>query len=93
MNRTYSEPLSCASLEDERRERRPHHATELVPVSIERRWCSLHERWEIFGYLRRPSHKSWWSRKAREAFALFIIGEIIAIGALILAGGAIAAMR
>jgi len=93
MSRAHAEALSCMTDGADHNTRRAHSATELVPVSIERRWCTFHEKWEVFGYLRRPSSKGWWPRKMREAFTLFIVAEIIAISTLLLAGGAIAAMR
>jgi len=62
-------------------------------VSIERRWCESCRSWHYFAILRRRSAKSWWSKKAREVVALFILGEIIAVGTLGLAAGALAAMR
>jgi hypothetical protein len=91
--RTYAAETPFCNLQTEANERRPQYATEVVPVSIDRRWCAFHEKWEMFGYLQRTSQKGWWSRKAREVLALFIVGEIIAIATLLIAGGAVAAMR
>ena len=92
MSRTYTTDASFCALQ-ESNERRPHYATELLPVSIERRWCTFHEKWEVFGYLRRSSQKAWWTRKARQVIMLFLLGEAIAVASLLLAGGAITALR
>jgi hypothetical protein len=74
-------------------ERRTHVAPERIPLSINRRWCEGCRSWHMYAFLQRSSRKAWWTRKAKEVVVLFVIGEMIAVGILALAGGALAAMR
>jgi hypothetical protein len=74
-------------------ERRTHVAPELVPVSIDHRWCEDCRSYHYFASIRRSSRTAFWSRKAKEVAILFVIGEMIAVGILALAGGVLAATR
>lgn len=80
---------------------RSEHAPDLLPASIVKKYCVHHERDEIglrvsddvltaFIHAKR---KSAWRRKTREVAVLVVFGEILAIGALALAGAALAAVR
>lgn len=80
---------------------RPKHATELLPASIERIYCAHHDRDEVglrisddvLKAFLRARRTSAWRQKVREVAVLVVFGEILAIGALALAGAALAAVR
>ena len=78
---------------------RSHHATKLVPASILRVHCRLHDQDEValqlpeelVTLLSRGKRRAQWKKKAVEVMALVVFGEILAVGALILASAAFAA--
>jgi hypothetical protein len=80
---------------------RSHDATKVVPVSIVRRRCYLHDQDEMGLQLPeefvravyRVRTRSQWKTKLREVAVLILIGEILALGAIMVAGAAIAAVR
>lgn len=93
MSATFADATTACSHERVNNERRVHATPERIPVSIERRWCEGCHTWHFSAFLQRSPRKAWWTRKAKEAMVLFVIGEMIAVGILAVAGGAIAAMR
>ncbi len=92
MSATFADATTACSTWRPNDERRTHTAPERVPVSIDRRWCEGCVSWHLYAFVQRSARTTWWSRKAREVVILFVIGELIAIGILALAGGALAAM-
>ena len=101
MSGPYAEAPSFCTVQTDADERRPHNATVSVPVSIVRRYCVFHEKYEVGGEIRvdklerlhHAARKARWSKKWRDVLVIFVLGELIAIGALLLAGSALAAMR
>lgn len=77
------------------------HATKVVPASIVRIHCRLHDVDEVGLQLpeelvksfSRVQHRSAWKKKAGEVLKLMLLGELLAIGALALASVALATVR
>jgi hypothetical protein len=90
---TFADATTVCSRWTPGNERRSHVAPERLPVSIDRSWCEDCRSWHFFASIQRSLRQTWWTRKAKEAVVLFVIGEIIAVGILAVAGGALAAMH
>ena len=80
---------------------RPQHATKVVPASIVRIHCRLHDQDEVglqlpeelLNAVYRVRSRSQWKTKLREVALLVLVGELLAIGAIVIATAAIAAVR
>lgn len=80
---------------------RSHHATTLVPASIVRLHCRMHDQDEVGLHLpeelvkamNRGKRQAAWKKNAVQVMALVVLGELLAVGALILASAAMAAVR
>jgi hypothetical protein len=80
---------------------RPHHATKVVPASIVRIHCRLHDQDEVglqlpeelVNAVHRVRTKSQWKTKLRDVALLILVGELLAFGVILLASAAIAAVK
>ena len=80
---------------------RSHHATRVVPASIVRIHCRLHDQDEVGLQLPeelvkavyRVRSRSQWRTKLRDVALLILVGELLALGVILVAGAAIAAVK
>jgi len=96
--------LTVPSLCDEmlgRVDNRPQRATKIVPVSIVRFRCRLHDQDEVGLQLPeelvkavyRVRSRSQWKTKLRDVALLILVGELLAFGVILIASAAFAAVK